>query len=249
MKKLLGIIIIILSAGVLLHADLTSDIPFEPNIVGPSYNDSTYTYMTEYFYIFNEGSGDDFTLTVQYESSPVPTGWQLMWCHELHGSGGCHMVPPEGYPPIPWNFTFNAGDTLKLDFQVTVGSSGSLSFSFTFEAASLTEPYVLDFSYTTAASVDNPGFDNVSYVNAPNPFSNTTTIFFDMKNTYSNNLALAIYDIKGRVVRNYALNPGQTSVIWDGKNSKGEDMSNGVYYYTILIDEQVNEPQKLLLLR
>lgn len=249
MKKIVLINIVLLFVGSLLHADLTSIIPFDPDVVGPAYNDSTYTYSSEYFDIINEGVDDDFTLTVDYETTPVPADWQLMWCHELNGSGGCHMVPPEGYPPIPWNFTFNTGDTLKLDFQMVVGSSGSLSFSYTFEAASLTEPYVLNFSYTTAASVDDPGSYDIIQHNTPNPFNETTTISFDLRNNYSPQSKLSIYNIKGRLVKDYTLSPGQTSLTWDGKDDDGEVMPSGVYLYTINDKSGTSQSQKLLLLR
>jgi len=249
MKKLIILCVVSCFAGSLLHADLTSNIPFDPNIVGPAYNDSTYTYSSEYFDIINNGDSDNFTLTFNYETTPVPPNWQLMWCHELHGSGGCHMVPPEGYPPIPWNFTFNAGDTLKLDFQVTVGSSGSLAFSYTFESASLTEPYVLNFSYSTAASVDDPGYYDMIQHNAPNPFSHATTIAFDIKHAAYSDAELAIFDSKGRKVRRYQINPGLPSITWNGQDANGNEMPSGVYYYSIFRDDITSKPKKLLLLR
>ncbi|HEX37325.1 MAG TPA: T9SS type A sorting domain-containing protein [Candidatus Cloacimonetes bacterium] len=249
MKKFIIICFVSLFAGSLLQADLTSNIPFDPDVIGPPYSDSTYMYLSDYFDVINLGVSDNFTLTVDYESTPVPPNWQLLWCHELHGSGGCHVVPPEGYPPIPWNFTFNSGDTLKLDFEVIVNSSGSLAFSFTFEAASLTEPYVLNFSYTTSASIDDPGYNDIIQHNAPNPFSESTTISFDLKNNSSLHNEVAIYDIKGRLVKDFILNPGQTSISWDGKDAFGNVMPSGVYYYTIIYDAGVSQPKKLLLLR
>ena len=68
----------------------------------------------------------------------------------------------------------------------------------------------------------------------PNPFSNSTTIEFDMPATEKINMV--ILDIRGRVVRKLINNEerfGFQSIEWDGKNDDGDDSSSGVYFYQI----------------
>lgn len=69
----------------------------------------------------------------------------------------------------------------------------------------------------------------------PNPFSKETKIEFSVKK--SCDILLTIYDAKGGLVRTLLkgieVSSGKFQVVWDGKSSNGEDLPNGVYYYSI----------------
>ncbi len=225
-----------------LQADLTFNIPFDTDVIGPAYNDSSYTYISEYFDVLNVGITDDFTVLVDYIE--IPSGWSLGWCHEYQGGGACHMVP------YPWTFEFGSGDTLKLDFNLYVTSTGSMDFTYTFTAPSLSEPVVLDFSYTTGVSVDDPqSNEKVLLKNSPNPFSESTTISFN-KTTNSHKLnRISIYNVKGKLVKTYDITPEMNSITWNGKDENSTVMPNGVYYYTISLDDEITNTKKLLLLK
>lgn len=76
--------------------------------------------------------------------------------------------------------------------------------------------------------------------NYPNPFgksvgrSNSTTISFNLKK--SGQTELVIYNIKGQKVKsllNSRLEYGNHTVNWDGKNSSGQLVSSGVYFYKL----------------
>jgi hypothetical protein len=70
--------------------------------------------------------------------------------------------------------------------------------------------------------------------NYPNPFNPTTQIKFDISKTL--NVTLKIYDILGREVRtlvNEIKSAGSYSVMWDGKNNSGNQISSGVYFYRL----------------
>ena len=86
--------------------------------------------------------------------------------------------------------------------------------------------------------------------NYPNPFNPTTTIEFSL-NRHSN-VNLIIYDIRGaeveRLVSNEFLLPGSHSVNWDGKNSKGQMLSSGVYFTKLIAGEHV-EFKKMTLVK
>ncbi len=225
-----------------LQADLSFNIPFDPDVVGPAYNDTTYTFTSEYFDIMNEGITDAFTVLLEY--TEIPTGWSMIWCHLYQGGGACHM------PLWPWTFEFGSVDTLKLDFSVTVTSAGSVDFTYTFSAPSLTEPYVLDFSYTTGVSVDDPQYaEKVLLKNSPNPFSESTTISFN-KTTNSHKLnRICIYNVKGKLIRTYNITPEMNSVTWNGTDANNTVLPSGVYLYTIFLDDEITKTEKLLLLR
>ncbi len=75
--------------------------------------------------------------------------------------------------------------------------------------------------------------------NYPNPFNPETWIPYQLAEPA--NVTLTIYDIKGHVVRDLALGHQRAGIYqsrvraahWDGKNSQGELVASGVYFYTL----------------
>lgn len=70
--------------------------------------------------------------------------------------------------------------------------------------------------------------------NFPNPFNPETMIKFSLAEASKVNLS--IYNVLGQVVRmlvNEELPAGVHSIMWDGKNAQGSDVSSGVYFYRI----------------
>ncbi|MCK4579621.1 MAG: CotH kinase family protein [Candidatus Marinimicrobia bacterium] len=85
--------------------------------------------------------------------------------------------------------------------------------------------------------------------NFPNPFNPVTTIRYDLPRRAK--VTLTIYDILGRevaVLINGEQGPGYHSVIWNGRNERGQPVSTGVYLYRIQA-EGFAETRKMLLLR
>ncbi len=73
--------------------------------------------------------------------------------------------------------------------------------------------------------------------NYPNPFSSTTAIPYKLKK--ETNVQVTIYDILGRVVRNFSVSmqsAGPHSIFWDGHNNIGEKVASGVYFYRLNVD-------------
>jgi flagellar hook assembly protein FlgD len=59
------------------------------------------------------------------------------------------------------------------------------------------------------------------------------------------------YDITGYMVRKLVSDVKQSgwySVIWDGRNNKGNEVSSGIYFYN-LKTESINMTKKMILLR
>lgn|GEM_PF-5237812 len=71
--------------------------------------------------------------------------------------------------------------------------------------------------------------------NYPNPFNPTTSIEYGLPE--QSDVKLIIYDIKGNTVKQWIYpnqNAGYYSVIWDGTNNLGNQVSTGIYFYRIL---------------
>ncbi|MCK4338646.1 MAG: T9SS type A sorting domain-containing protein [Candidatus Cloacimonetes bacterium] len=83
-------------------------------------------------------------------------------------------------------------------------------------------------------SVDETKLNNnlTLYQNYPNPVRNFTTISFSIPKGIEK-AELKIYNIKGQLVRKFLIANNQSSIVWDGKNDKGKQLSNGIYLYRL----------------
>ncbi len=85
--------------------------------------------------------------------------------------------------------------------------------------------------------------------NYPNPFNPVTTLRYDLPEQA--HVGIIIYDIMGREVImlvNQSQTPGFKSVVWNGKNSLGIDVSAGMYLYRISA-ENFHSVKKMVLLK
>jgi serine protease AprX len=92
--------------------------------------------------------------------------------------------------------------------------------------------------------------------NYPNPFNPTTVIPFRVHSSqYTVNRPLPtilhVYNIRGQWVRTLLdeeMQPGNHTVVWDGKNQDGKEVSSGIYFYQLTAGER-KTTKKMLLLR
>lgn len=92
------------------------------------------------------------------------------------------------------------------------------------------------------------------YTNFPNPFNQRTTIQFDLPIIESTMLQvkIIIYDITGRSIKTIAdkeFLPGSYTIVWDGKNDHGMEVTSGVYIYRLVSDKIFCESKKMMLIR
>ena len=126
-----------------------------------------------------------------------------------------------------------------------VAESGTLApgtYTLTVNAISFEEMYDFGFYSASQAVVDlqfsvsggtSPVGDNLvhdRYLNAgPNPMQNKTTIAFAGASDRS--VHLDVYDLRGRLVRRLLDAGGsQGQVAWDGRNSSGQNVPQGIYF-------------------
>ncbi len=86
--------------------------------------------------------------------------------------------------------------------------------------------------------------------NFPNPFNPSTTIAFGLPQPDIVNLT--IYNISGQkivsLLENARYEPGYHTAVWDGRNSAGNPVSSGVYFYRIRFNNSV-KIRKMILVR
>ncbi len=80
----------------------------------------------------------------------------------------------------------------------------------------------------------------------PNPFTGETTIRYAVSRPQP--VRIAVYDVTGRrvrVLRNAPVDPGVSSMVWDGRDFAGARVASGVYFVRLRSDE-VTEARKVV---
>jgi hypothetical protein len=86
--------------------------------------------------------------------------------------------------------------------------------------------------------------------NYPNPFNSSTTINYFVP--FDGSARLSIYDVLGREVRTLIdgnVTVGLQSIQWDGKNSTGQVIGSGVYFYHLRNGNGFVSTKKMILLK
>jgi len=139
-----------------------------------------------------------------------------------------------GFENIAYNTPGNYSHLLAVGpYQVPNGQSEVAAFSFVAgndlgELITNANMSFLMYPNITGISSEQPipeSFDILS--NYPNPFNGSTVIRFSGNKRFDR--AVEIYDIAGRLVTSISLN-GDNSVVWDGTDRSGRDVSAGIYF-------------------
>ena len=141
------------------------------------------------------------------------------------------------------------GDTLELIVTDTQGNIVSEKFNFTVNAANLANA-VLSVRLT---NIGRPT-QNLLLQNYPNPFNPETWIPYRLSE--AGPVSLSIYDATGELVRVFALGyqsvgfyqNRERAVYWDGRNTLGEPVASGVYFYQ-LVTPSFQQTRRMLILK
>ncbi len=145
---------------------------------------------------------------------------------------------------------FLTGITVSTNFPTTPGShspsyNGGNSDIFVFKISPNLQNAVSDVD-ENSQEIPNRSFLMENY---PNPFNAQTKIQFVLEN--ASPTSVKIYDISGRLVSTLMQssgNVGQNSVVWNGTNSAGENVSSGTYFFEVESDS-FKETGKMILLK
>jgi len=99
---------------------------------------------------------------------------------------------------------------------------------------------VVEFS-PDSTSIDDtiiPTIKNVS--NAPNPFTESTSISFELSKTEL--IQLSIYNVKGQLIKtliNSIQAKGNHNIVWNGTDGENTSVSSGIYFYRLVTPNKV----------
>ena len=129
------------------------------------------------------------------------------------------------YYGLEWDDTQEASDHLPVVFDISVN-----------DGVGIGEDKVL------------PG-QAILHPNHPNPFNSRTTIPIYLRSPGM--VELSIIDVKGRFVNRliYGNRPrGNSPIDWDGTNDKGQNVTSGVYFYLLRVND-ISHIRKMILLK
>jgi len=89
----------------------------------------------------------------------------------------------------------------------------------------------------------------VELANYPNPFNNSTVIYFRTNN--NSPIDLVIFNLLGQQVYIKSIltvNSGEHQFVWNGKNNFGEELSSGIYLLNVN-QESVTASKKIIMLK
>jgi hypothetical protein len=131
----------------------------------------------------------------------------------------------ESFFPIntPWNNSITNFENYNYSALMVSGPSSNGNFSYSYGAQ-------------IGTGINDTPIPNNNFTIGPvypNPFNQNTLVEFSR--TAGKDAIIDLYDIGGRLVRQWQLSGDNNSgqIIWDGRNSNGEDVVSGVYYFKL----------------
>ncbi|NQV18941.1 MAG: VCBS repeat-containing protein [Armatimonadetes bacterium] len=109
--------------------------------------------------------------------------------------------------------------------------------------------YYENFHIMMDIDPEQPQPNSYKLCNYPNPFNPETIISFGLKS--DSHVLLQIYNIKGQLVTTLLkenVNAGYHEILWNGKDSNGEQVASGLYLYR-MTTEDFSQIKKMLFLK
>lgn len=91
--------------------------------------------------------------------------------------------------------------------------------------------------------------ENYIFSNYPNPFNPKTSITYDLRIANYEKSALTIFNVLGQRVKRFVLENSKGSVVWNGTDDFGKEVSSGVYFYRIETEFSNSKMLKMALIK
>lgn len=175
-------------------------------------------------------------------SKPVNNTWNALHFRDVNngtvvGSNGAIIKTTNG--GVSWTLANNGGSTLNAVYMLSNDSgycAGSSGYTHRYG----------DYLVGGITWQNEAPSEYVLHQNYPNPFNPATTIKFSIPG--KGIVSLKVYDVLGRevasLINNLELNGGTMTVDFDGS-----DLSSGVYFYSLVVDNNIQATKKMILVK
>ena len=158
---------------------------------------------------------------------------------------------------IPFNAVFAQTNTNGCSYEFELPEENDWHFIFSNKLHVKNPQYLNGYLklYQYSASTDDNDIvaNNTTLLqNYPNPFNPVTTISYTLPQN-TKNAEIEIYNLKGQRVRTFPINRSSGSaihqVIWNGKDESGKNVSSGIYFYRLSVDNKIIDAKKCMLMK
>lgn len=241
---------ITINPGEMVVVRYIGDEPIEFKLGGdnpdPPYTDPYYREMASHFGYEEQPDYVPIFLSIdlnQFEDGNKPTEVAVFVNEECKGAA----VIKEGEVQLNayiTNITDPTEELKNLDFRMffpgKAANANVLDYSYLnhqsgrFESRKITVSECKEFMQVRIGKTEELPTPTITllYNNYPNPFNPETTISFDLAEPCP--VTLKVFNIKGQKVKtliNDSIIAGNHSIIWNGTDSNGKQVSSGVYFY------------------
>jgi hypothetical protein len=106
---------------------------------------------------------------------------------------------------------------------------------------------------STGMSASGPAALVLLYRPTPNPFSNTTSLAYQVSGSASQRVQIGIYNVAGRLIRelvNETKSPGRYETVWNGQDEGRSQVTHGVYFIRAYVGGvRIDAASRILYLR
>ena len=164
--------------------------------------------------------------------------------------------PPEGGVIIPVSNWFDKDSIITVQVDAAPGFEFSswckdLTGSDNPEEVIMSSPKNITAEMSKTSGIEkNPEIpaDYILKQNQPNPFNPETMIEFSIP--HNDNVELSVYNTRGQHIKTLVSeikSRGKHTVIWNGTNDAGENVSSGIYFYILCTDASIQKKKCILL--
>jgi flagellar hook assembly protein FlgD len=163
-------------------------------------------------------------------------------------------IPYLNNPQLTYSFPPTGSEKAELRYQPQLTDGGHTLFIDAQDASGNPlsgSGFGVDFTVQSASTLQG-------VYNYPNPFSNDTYFTFNLTgSTLPDELKIRIYTVAGRLIHTLLVPPnslrfGFNRFHWDGRDYDGNEIANGVYFYTMVLksgDKTFNVTERLAKVR
>jgi hypothetical protein len=161
------------------------------------------------------------------------------------------LTVPTPYSVESANFVVEAESNLTIPVTYSPTSEGTHSGQITVATNDTTHPsFVIEITGTCGTNSSDSVLPKVTKLqgNYPNPFNPVTNISFSLKE--NSPVTIDIYNVKGQLVKqlvNEAMQAGNHTVVWNGKDQNNKSVSSGVYFYRMQSKNYAGTKKMLLM--
>jgi hypothetical protein len=164
------------------------------------------------------------------------------------------QIPYVNNPELTYSFPSTGSEKAELQYRPQLTDGGHTLFIDAQDASGNPlsgSGFRVDFTVQNAPTLQD-------VYNYPNPFSNDTYFTFNLTgSTLPDELKIRIYTVAGRLMHTLlvpinSLRFGFNRFYWDGRDHDGNEIANGVYFYTMVLksgDKTFNVTERLAKVR